>query len=225
MTTIRTQVLAIGGGATGAGVAWDAGVGATHHSGATIDGLGYAPERVERPGEALGALQKARPGHPYASVGVEGVTGGLDWFKSCVQASGLAPYAYLMMLHDRGELRTDFRPLPLTVTYHAPCQQQGQGAGKPALDLMALVPELRVVENDATCCGWPVRMGSWKRSTTSRCGSARRCSARSRPPSPTSSCATRRRARWHIEQATGVRTVHPIEILHRAAGLTLEDSR
>ena len=25
--------------------------------------------------------------------------------------------------------------------------------------------------------------------------------------------------RWHIEKATGVRTVHPVEILHRAAGL------
>jgi glycerol-3-phosphate dehydrogenase subunit C len=29
---------------------------------------------------------------------------------------------YLMTLHDRGELRTDFRALPLTVTYPAPCQ-------------------------------------------------------------------------------------------------------
>jgi trehalose 6-phosphate phosphatase len=35
-----------------------------------------------------------------------------------------------MMLHDRGELRTDFRRLGLTVTYHAPCQQQGQGVDK-----------------------------------------------------------------------------------------------
>jgi hypothetical protein len=36
----------------------------------------------------------------------------------------------VMMLHDRGELRTNFRPLRLTVTYHAPCQQQGHGIGK-----------------------------------------------------------------------------------------------
>ena len=35
-----------------------------------------------------------------------------------------------MMLHDRGELGTDFRPLRLTVTYHAPCQQQAHGIGK-----------------------------------------------------------------------------------------------
>jgi hypothetical protein len=35
-----------------------------------------------------------------------------------------------MMLHDCVELRTDLRALRLTVTYHAPCQQQGRGVGK-----------------------------------------------------------------------------------------------
>jgi hypothetical protein len=35
-----------------------------------------------------------------------------------------------MMLHDRGELRTDFRPLRLSVTYHVPCQRRGHGIGK-----------------------------------------------------------------------------------------------
>jgi hypothetical protein len=34
-------------------------------------------------------------------------------------------FGSLMMRH--GELRTDFRPLRLTVTHHAPCQQQGHG--------------------------------------------------------------------------------------------------
>jgi hypothetical protein len=42
-----------------------------------------------------------------------------------------------MMLHDRGELRTDFRPLRLTVTYHAPSQQQGHGIGKRVTDAQA----------------------------------------------------------------------------------------
>jgi hypothetical protein len=36
----------------------------------------------------------------------------------------------VMMLYDRGELRTDFRPPRLTVAYHAPCQQQRHGIGK-----------------------------------------------------------------------------------------------
>src|SRR3954471_820608 len=60
---------------------------------------------------------------------------------------------YLVAMHERGELRTGFQPVDETVVYHAPCQQQGHGIGKPALDLMALVPGLEVIESDATCCG------------------------------------------------------------------------
>ena len=41
-----------------------------------------------------------------------------------------------MMLHDCVELRTDLRPLRLTVTYHAPCQQ-GHGIGKRLIDAQA----------------------------------------------------------------------------------------
>ena len=49
---------------------------------------------------------------------------------------------FLLDLHDRGELRTDFVPVEETVAYHAPCQQQGHNIGKPALDLFALIPGL-----------------------------------------------------------------------------------
>lgn len=42
-----------------------------------------------------------------------------------------------MMLHDRRELRTNFRPPRLTVTYHAPCQQQAHGVGKRLIDAQA----------------------------------------------------------------------------------------
>ena len=71
------------------------GVGATHLSAGTIDVLGYAPERVERPGEAIGALVDARPSHPYALVGAGGVAAAVDWFKEHVAAGPLAPYAYV----------------------------------------------------------------------------------------------------------------------------------
>ena len=128
---------------------------------------------------------------------------------------------YLLALHDRGELRTDFQPLPITVTYHAPCQQQGHGIGKPALDLMALVPELRVIENDATCCGVAGTYGLKKREVRDRDGGRRAgCSGRSPTPRPELAVCDSETCRWHIEKATGVQSVHPIEILHRAAGLS-----
>jgi glycerol-3-phosphate dehydrogenase subunit B len=70
------------------------GVGATHLSAGTIDILGYAPERVDRPAEAVGALVDAQPGHPYALVGADAVTAAVDWFKARIEAGPLAPYAY-----------------------------------------------------------------------------------------------------------------------------------
>jgi len=71
------------------------GVGATHLSPGTIDVLGYAPERVERPAAALGALLEAHPGHPYGHVGAEGIAAAVAWFKDRVATGSLAPYAYV----------------------------------------------------------------------------------------------------------------------------------
>ena len=68
------------------------GVGATHLSGGTIDVLGYTPERVERPADALGGLPA---GHPYALVGVEGVGAAVAWFKERIANGSLAPYSYV----------------------------------------------------------------------------------------------------------------------------------
>jgi glycerol-3-phosphate dehydrogenase subunit B len=67
------------------------GVGATHLSGGTIDVLGYSPERVERPREALAALP---PEHPYSRVGADGVAAAVAWFKERFADGSLAPYAY-----------------------------------------------------------------------------------------------------------------------------------
>ena len=128
---------------------------------------------------------------------------------------------YLLALHDRGELRTDFKPLPLTVTYHAPCQQQGHGIGKPALDLLALVPELRVIENDATCCGVAGTYGLKREKFDIAMKVGAGLFGQIADAGPDLAVCDSETCRWHIEKATGVETVHPIEILHRAAGLAV----
>jgi glycerol-3-phosphate dehydrogenase subunit B len=79
------------------------GVGATHLTGGTIDVLGYAPQRVERPGEALAGLG---PEHPYARVGTQRVAAALDWFKELIAGGSLAPYAYTGSLEENLVLPT-----------------------------------------------------------------------------------------------------------------------
>jgi glycerol-3-phosphate dehydrogenase subunit B len=73
------------------------GVGATHLSAGTIDVLGYAPDRVEHPGEALGRLGDD---HPYALVGAGGVAAAVEWLKSHVAGGSLGPYAYRGSLNE-----------------------------------------------------------------------------------------------------------------------------
>jgi glycerol-3-phosphate dehydrogenase subunit B len=67
------------------------GVGATHLSAGTIDVLGYIPERVHRPREALSRLGG---GHPYSLVGTEAVAASIEWLKARVARGSLAPYSY-----------------------------------------------------------------------------------------------------------------------------------
>jgi glycerol-3-phosphate dehydrogenase subunit C len=126
---------------------------------------------------------------------------------------------FLLELHERGELATDFKPVDLTVTYHAPCQQQGHGIGKPALDLMALVPGLRVVENDASCCGVAGTYGLKKEKYAISMDVGAPLFAQIERAAPDLAVCDSETCRWHIEKATGVRSVHPVEVLHRAYGL------
>jgi glycerol-3-phosphate dehydrogenase subunit C len=126
---------------------------------------------------------------------------------------------YLLAMHDRGELNTDFRPVPETVTYHAPCQQRGHGIGKPALDLLALIPELTTIELDAACCGVAGTYGLKKEKydISMKVGSELFGQIAAAPPG-TNVCDSET-CRWQIQHATGTRSVHPVELLHRAAGL------
>jgi glycerol-3-phosphate dehydrogenase subunit C len=122
-------------------------------------------------------------------------------------------------MHERGELRTDFAPIAETVTYHAPCQQQGHGIGKPALELLALIPELRVAESDATCCGVAGTYGLKREKYDIAMAVGAGLFRQVRENGSDEVVCDSETCRWQIEEATGVRTVHPVELLYRAGGL------
>lgn len=127
---------------------------------------------------------------------------------------------YLLAMHERGELNTDFAPLAETVTYHAPCQQQGHGIGKPALDLLALVPELRTIETGASCCGVAGTYGLKREKYDIAMKVGAGLFSEIADAGPDRAVCDSETCRWQIEHATGVRAVHPVEMLHRASGLS-----
>jgi glycerol-3-phosphate dehydrogenase subunit B len=103
------------------------GVGSTHLAPGTIDVLGYAPDRVASPGQALDELIAGQPDHPYGLLGSQAVAEALHWFSARVESGPLPGYRYV------GDLERN-RLLPTAV-----------GALRPS----ALVPET-MAAGDAT---------------------------------------------------------------------------
>jgi glycerol-3-phosphate dehydrogenase subunit C len=119
-------------------------------------------------------------------------------------------------LLDAGELRTDMRKVPLRVPYHQPCQGRGHGFGKPALDLLRLIPGLEVVEIERECCGVAGTYGLKREKYPIAMGVGAGLFADIADARADSTACDSETCRWHIAKATGVPAVHPVELLHRA---------
>ena len=125
----------------------------------------------------------------------------------------------LLELHDRGELKTDFKPVSETIAYHAPCQQQGHWVGKPALELLALVPGLEVTEMNARCCGIAGTYGLKVEKYDISMAVGRDLFDQVRASGASSVACDSETCRWQIAHGTKRASMHPIEYLHRAYGL------
>lgn len=71
------------------------GVGSTHLAPGLVDVLGYDPERVSSPSEALPSFVEAHPEHPYAVIGPEGIAAALEWFGGVIDAGPHPSYRYV----------------------------------------------------------------------------------------------------------------------------------
>jgi len=125
----------------------------------------------------------------------------------------------LLELHDRGELRTDFSAIDDVVAYHSPCQQQGHWIGKPALELLALIPGLTVHEMTARCCGTAGTYGLKVEKYEIAQAVGRELFDQVEASGASTVLCDSETCRWQIADATRRPAVHPIDYLYRAYGL------
>ena len=125
----------------------------------------------------------------------------------------------LLELHDRGEMKTDFQPVDEVVAYHAPCQQQGHWIGKPALELLALIPGLEVREMNARCCGIAGTYGLKKEKYQIAMDAGADLFGQVEASGARIVVCDSETCRWQIEHGTRHPSVHPIELMHQAYGL------
>ena len=127
---------------------------------------------------------------------------------------------FLLDLAHREELPLDFAPINMTVPYHAPCQVKGQGMGKPALELLRLIPGLTVVDSEATCCGIAGTYGLKKEKYAIGQAVGKPLFDKVKEVNPKFAVCDTETCRWQIAAATGAKVVHPIWLIHKAYGLS-----
>ncbi|MCC7201754.1 MAG: anaerobic glycerol-3-phosphate dehydrogenase subunit C [Nitrospirae bacterium] len=125
---------------------------------------------------------------------------------------------YVLMLHEKGEIKLPFMPLNQRLAYHVSCHLKAQGMGMPSLELLRLIPALKVEVIDRGCCGLAGPMGyteaTYELSMT--IGTPMLQGIREGLPHLAASDCPK--CNMQIRQGTGLEAVHPIEIL--AAQLT-----
>ena len=126
---------------------------------------------------------------------------------------------FLLELADAGELKTDFKPIEMTLPYHSPCQLKAHNIGLPAIDLMEMIPGVKIKHVQADCCGIAGTYGYKKEKHQIGLNVGRPVFEQVRATgSPIAVCDSET-CRWQIGHVTGAKMIHPVELLAQAYGL------
>jgi FAD/FMN-containing dehydrogenase/Fe-S oxidoreductase len=129
---------------------------------------------------------------------------------------------YLWDLHQEGRLRTDFRPLALSIGHHVPCHMKALGGPPAAPALLSLIPGLRSSTIDLHCSGMAGTFGLKAKNYEVSLEAGRPMLKELARPGilfGSTECST---CRLQMEDGTGKRTLHPAQYLALAYGLMPE---
>ncbi len=141
---------------------------------------------------------------------------------AAVAAASTELTTFLGDLHAAGRLRTDFRPLDVTLGHHVPCHLKALRGPVAGPGLLGLIPGVTVRTIDVGCSGMA---GAWGLSAANHEPSLRAgrgmAAAFDRPALlyGATECGA---CRLQMQEATGKRTLHPVQYLAHAYGLMPE---
>ena len=126
---------------------------------------------------------------------------------------------YLLLLHNRGELDTNFQSIPQTVFYHTPCHLRAQAIGDVTVKLLQLIPGIIIERISTECCGMGGAYGYEKvnyqlsKDIAAKLYSEIKESPTDRIVTDCGGC------KLQIEAGTGRKVEHPIILLQEAYSL------
>ena len=152
----------------------------------------------------------------------------LDRYDEDAQSLKMATwdiFEWLWERYEQDELKTDFHDINMVLPYHAPCQYRAHRVGKPALEIMRLIPGLEVPESQARCCGiagtygYKVEKYQIAMDVGEELFSFVRQEAQQHREGVRMTACDSETCRWQLENGTSLPSRHPIEVLAAAYGL------
>lgn len=129
---------------------------------------------------------------------------------------------FLWRWHQQGKLQLDFSPLDAVIAYHAPCHVKALEAGLPAINLLGLIPGLRVRYVEKGCSGMAGMFGFQRKNYRTSLRIALPLITELRTAgfhAGASECST---CRIQMEQGSTLPTLHPVKLLALAYRLMPE---
>jgi glycerol-3-phosphate dehydrogenase subunit C len=136
-------------------------------------------------------------------------------------ASSVADICEFLMGRSLDIVLSDLKRMKARVYYHPPCQLRGHAIGFPALELLHAVPGLEVIVSDQSCCGIGGTYGYDKQRNPISMAIGAPLKNRIAELSPDMIACDSETCRWHLEAMTGIRAVHPIQVIAMALDGTL----
>lgn len=125
-------------------------------------------------------------------------------------------FEFMQRLADEGRLDQRLLRRSQPIIYHAPCQLRAHWIGRPAAEILRLIPGVRLIETTADCCGIAGTYGlkNEKYEIARKVGGGLFEEIRADPGARVA-CDSET-CRWWIDAHTGVKSVHPVELLAEA---------
>jgi glycerol-3-phosphate dehydrogenase subunit C len=125
-------------------------------------------------------------------------------------------FEYLRNLKEAGNLNVRFKEVRMRAAYFAPCHLRSLGIGLPALEILRLIPGLEIENIEADCCGMGGTFGFKKEKyeISQEIGKdLKEAIDRLKPEIVLTDCEG---CRMQIRHLTGLKVLHPIQILRDA---------
>ncbi|MBN9518272.1 FAD-binding protein [bacterium] len=129
---------------------------------------------------------------------------------------------FLGELHAAGRLRTDFRPLDLTLGHHVPCHLKALRGAVSGPGLLGLIPGVTVRTIDVSCSGMAGPWGLAEANYDASLRAGRRMIDEFDRPGILYGATECGSCRLQMQEGTGKRTLHPVQYLAHAYGLMPE---